>query len=57
MRFWKMNGAGNDFVILNNLEEHLPLEQLPQIARTLCERMPPPRAEIIGCCSIILMAA
>ena len=33
-----MNGAGNDFVILNNLEEHLPLEQLPQIARTLCER-------------------
>ena len=38
MRFWKMNGAGNDFVILNNLEEHLPLEQLPQIARTLCER-------------------
>ena len=38
MRFWKMNGAGNDFVILNNLEENLPLEQLPQIARTLCER-------------------
>ena len=38
LRFWKMNGAGNDFVILNNLEEHLPLEQLPQIARTLCER-------------------
>ena len=38
MRFWKMNGAGNDFVILNNLEEHLLLDQLPQIARTLCER-------------------
>ena len=33
-----MNGAGNDFVILNNLEEHLLLDQLPQIARTLCER-------------------
>ena len=33
-----MNGAGNDFVILNNLEEHLPVDQLPQIARTLCER-------------------
>ena len=69
MRFWKMNGAGNDFVILNNLEEHLPLEQLPQIARTLCERHmsigadglmvvdAPSQAEIIGCCSIILMAA
>ena len=38
MRFWKMNGAGNDFIILNNLEERLPLEALPQIARTLCER-------------------
>ena len=38
MKFWKMNGAGNDFVILNNLEEHLPVDQLPQIARTLCER-------------------
>ena len=64
-----MNGAGNDFVILNNLEGAPPLEQLPQIARTLCERHmsigadglmvvdAPPRAEIIGCCSIILMAA
>lgn len=38
MRFWKMNGAGNDFLILNNLEERLPREALPQIARTLCER-------------------
>jgi len=38
MKFWKMNGAGNDFIVLNNLEEHLPLESLPQIARILCER-------------------
>lgn len=38
MRFWKMNGAGNDFIILNNLEERLPREALPGIARTLCER-------------------
>ena len=38
MRFWKMNGAGNDFIILNNLEEHLPQDAFPQIARTLCER-------------------
>lgn len=38
MRFWKMNGAGNDFVVLNNLEEHLPVECLPQAARTLCQR-------------------
>ena len=33
-----MNGAGNDFVVLNNLEEHLPQEAFPSIARTLCER-------------------
>lgn len=38
MKFWKMNGAGNDFIILNNLEEHLPMDRLPQVARTLCER-------------------
>ena len=38
MRFWKMNGAGNDFVVLNNLEEHLPAECLPQAARTLGQR-------------------
>lgn len=38
MKFWKMNGAGNDFIILNNLEEQLPPESLPQIARTLCRR-------------------
>lgn len=38
MEFWKMNGAGNDFVVLNNLEEHLNVEDLPQVARTLCER-------------------
>ena len=38
MRFWKMNGAGNDFVILNNLEERLSPEDLPRLARVLCER-------------------
>ena len=38
LKFWKMNGAGNDFLVLNNLEEHLPVDRLPQIARTLCER-------------------
>lgn len=38
MRFWKMNGAGNDFIILNNLEERLSPEELPRAARILCER-------------------
>ncbi|WMJ83827.1 diaminopimelate epimerase [Oscillospiraceae bacterium LTW-04] len=38
MKFWKMNGAGNDFIILNNIEEKLPHNILPQLAKTLCER-------------------
>ena len=38
MIFWKMNGAGNDFIILNNLTEQLPAEDFPRIARILCER-------------------
>jgi len=38
LKFWKMNGAGNDFIVLNNLEEHIPAERFPEIARTLCER-------------------
>ena len=38
MQFWKMNGAGNDFILINNLEEHLPEEKLPQLARSLCQR-------------------
>ena len=38
MRFWKMNGAGNDFIIVNNMEEKLPVEKYPDIVRVLCER-------------------
>ena len=38
MRFWKMNGAGNDFLLLNNMEEQLPAASFPDLARKLCER-------------------
>ena len=38
MKFWKMNGAGNDFIIINNMEEKIPGEKFPYIAKTLCER-------------------
>ncbi len=38
MKFWKMNGAGNDFIVINNMEEKLPLEDFPELARVLCER-------------------
>ena len=34
----KMNGAGNDFIIINNMVEHLPETCFPTLARTLCER-------------------
>ena len=38
MKFTKMHGAGNDFIILNNLEEKLPLNVMPKIAACLCAR-------------------
>ena len=39
VEFWKMNGAGNDFIILNNLVEKLPESALPRSgAAALCER-------------------
>ena len=33
-----MNGAGNDFIIINNLTEHLSPDAFPALARTLCHR-------------------
>ena len=38
MRFTKMNGAGNDFIILNNMDRHIPADRFPEIARILCRR-------------------
>lgn len=38
MKFTKIHGAGNDFVIINNMEEKLPLEVLGKLAKTLCTR-------------------
>ena len=38
MQFCKMNGAGNDFIILNNMVEHLPQDAFPALARVLCHR-------------------
>ena len=31
MEFWKMNGAGNDFIILDNLDGHIPAGRLPEL--------------------------
>ena len=38
MKFWKMNGAGNDFIIIDNRVEKIPHEKMPSVAKTLCER-------------------
>ena len=38
MKFWKMNGAGNDFIIIDNRVEKIPHEKLSSVAKTLCER-------------------
>lgn len=38
MHFTKMHGAGNDFIIINNMIERLPACLFPHIAAALCER-------------------
>lgn len=38
MRFTKMQGAGNDFIIVNNRELGLPAEAFPALARRICAR-------------------
>lgn len=38
MDFTKMQGAGNDFIIINNMELKIPVEKLSQIANKLCQR-------------------
>ena len=38
LHFAKMQGAGNDFIVVNNMEEHIPLSDFPDIARLLCRR-------------------
>lgn len=38
MLFTKMHGAGNDFIVINNLVENIPEEIFPNLARALCQR-------------------
>ncbi|HAS91786.1 MAG TPA: diaminopimelate epimerase [Clostridiales bacterium] len=38
MEFCKIQGAGNDFIIINNMKWNIPVEKLPAIAKKLCER-------------------
>ena len=38
MEFCKMQGAGNDFIIINNMKLNIPADKLPAIAKKLCQR-------------------
>ena len=38
MRFTKMQGAGNDFIVVNNMEENIPEELWSHLAVRLCAR-------------------
>ncbi|HOT21875.1 MAG TPA: diaminopimelate epimerase [Sedimentibacter sp.] len=38
MEFCKMQGAGNDFIIINNMKLNIPVDKLPAIAKKLCQR-------------------
>lgn len=38
MKFTKMQGAGNDFIVINNTEEKLSPEKFSLLAKTLCAR-------------------
>ena len=38
MEFWKMNGAGNDFIVVDDRQDAIADEKWPEIIRTVCER-------------------
>ena len=38
MRFWKMHGLGNDYIVIDNREEKVISTQASELATRLCER-------------------
>ncbi len=38
MKFTKIQGAGNDFIVINNMELKIPVEKLGRIAKQVCKR-------------------
>lgn len=38
MKFTKMHGAGNDFIIIDLHDEHIPEEKIPEFAHLVCRR-------------------
>ena len=38
LSFWKMNGCGNDFIVIDNRNGAVPSEHQPELAARLCRR-------------------
>jgi diaminopimelate epimerase len=38
MRFWKMHGLGNDYIVIDNRDQKIGEEQAAPLAKKLCER-------------------
>jgi diaminopimelate epimerase len=38
MRFWKMHGLGNDYIVIDNRDEKISGDQAVRLAKRLCER-------------------
>jgi diaminopimelate epimerase len=38
IEFFKMSGSGNDFILIDNRNQALSVENLPEFVRTVCER-------------------
>ena len=38
MKFTKIQGTGNDFIVINNMELKIPVEKLGKIAKQVCKR-------------------
>ena len=38
MRFWKMHGLGNDYIVIDNRDERISDKQASDLAKRLCER-------------------
>jgi diaminopimelate epimerase len=38
MKFWKMHGLGNDYIVIDNRDEKISDAEAPELARKLCER-------------------
>ncbi len=38
MRFWKMHGLGNDYIVIDDRNERIPQKELSKLAKRLCSR-------------------